>query len=769
MMSDLRRYRLPAAPQEGWLALVLVAVMAFMMQAAVDDTGWVLGESNLTNFLWVATLGGVAAGFLGSKVGWNRWVANGLGAAFAALIVPILVGQVLAPGQSLAVQYVAVHDAVNGAWRDLIILQLQRTVQTGHHLLVLGLLCWGTAQFASSAVFRHHRPLSAVVVMGAVLVANMSATLHEQLFFLVLFTLASLLLLTRLHALDEEATWARRRIGDPSAVGSIYLRGGAVFIALAVLGSLTLTATATSKPLAGAWEDLKPWLLDVSASIQRFLPTLEDSRGIGGIRFGSQATILGSWTTDGGLAMTVERIPGDNFHYYWRSVAYDHYIDTGWDWADGQGSNRIPRAADEEVLHGTSDQVAPPGTKDVKFRFTPYDLGGSYAMSPLAPLSIDRDSTLEATKDEAFFEALEISSHDPYTVTARVPLIGDKGGGITENKLRAAGENYPPELKSRYTQLTAGAVGPEAQQVLDDVKLKLKARGITENPYDLAVALVAELQSDRFTYDPKVLDIHAQCGDISVSECFATYKEGYCQHYATLMAVLLRKEGIPARFVQGFLPGSLDERTGIEQVPNSAAHAWVEVFFPGTGWYSFDPTGGGVADSSPLPSGRAVASAPPSKFASLANNPFNDEDQPSRGRGGVTPTTTGGNIGPGGFILIGIVVLVAVLLTAFLVWRRGPRGPMTPEGAWTGIGRLAGRFGFGPRPTQTAYEYATALGEVLPAIRPQLETVATAKVEVAYGGRVLGEDRMQAIRDSYAKLRVSLLRLLFRRKERRRR
>ena len=73
-----------------------------------------------------------------------------------------------------------------------------------------------------------------------------------------------------------------------------------------------------------------------------------------------------------------------------------------------------------------------------------------------------------------------------------------------------------------------------------------------------------------------------------------------------------------------------------------------------------------------------------------------------------------------------------------------------------------------PRPTQTAYEYATALGEVLPAIKPQLETVATAKVEVAYGGRVMADDRMQAIRDAYAKLRVSLLRLLFRRKERRR-
>ena len=108
------------------------------------------------------------------------------------------------------------------------------------------------------------------------------------------------------------------------------------------------------------------------------------------------------------------------------------------------------------------------------------------------------------------------------------------------------------------------------------------------------------------------------------------------------------------------------------------------------------------------------------------------------------------------------------MIAAFLGWRRGPRGAVTPEGAWQGIGKLAARFGFGPRPTQTAYEYATALGEVLPSMRPALETVATARVEVAYGGRVLEEDRIRALRDAYTKLRVGLLRLLFRRGERRR-
>ena len=137
---------------------------------------------------------------------------------------------------------------------------------------MLGLLCWGTGQFAASAVFRHRRPLSAVVVIGAILIGNMAATLRDQLGYLILFSLASLFLLIRLHALDEQATWTRRRIGDPAAVRSLYLRGGTVFILVAVARLAGAHRHRRSAPLAGAWDDVKPVLLDVSTAVQRFLP-----------------------------------------------------------------------------------------------------------------------------------------------------------------------------------------------------------------------------------------------------------------------------------------------------------------------------------------------------------------------------------------------------------------------------------------------------------------------------------------------------------------
>ena len=61
--------------------------------------------------------------------------------------------------------------------------------------------------------------------------------------------------------------------------------------------------------------------------------------------------------------------------------------------------------------------------------------------------------------------------------------------------------------------------------------------------------------------------------------------------------------------------------------------------------------------------------------------------------------------------LLAVLLAVVVGTLAFAAWLRGPRGDVTPDAAWSSMSRAAGRFGFGPRPTQTVYEYATALGD----------------------------------------------------------
>ena len=213
-------------PREGWLTLLLVALLAVSVAWSLDDAGLVLGQGTWTDFLAWAALGGVLMGFLGARAGWNRPMAHTIAAVAAGLIVPLMVGSVLLPHASWSAAFHATADSVTDAVIDFAVLGLPVTRQSGHYLLVLGLLCWANGQFAASAVFRTGRPIGPIVVLGAVLVANMSATQHDQIWFIVLFSLAALFLLIRLHALEERTTWIRRRIGDPAVVGSLYLRGG---------------------------------------------------------------------------------------------------------------------------------------------------------------------------------------------------------------------------------------------------------------------------------------------------------------------------------------------------------------------------------------------------------------------------------------------------------------------------------------------------------------------------------------------------------------
>ena len=67
-------------------------------------------------------------------------------------------------------------------------------------------------------------------------------------------------------------------------------------------------------------------------------------------------------------------------------------------------------------------------------------------------------------------------------------------------------------------------------------------------------------------------------------------RQGYCQQYSGAMALLLRMAGIPARVSTGFSTGATDTKTGEYVVRDFDAHSWVEVYYPGYGWVTFDPT-----------------------------------------------------------------------------------------------------------------------------------------------------------------------------------
>ena len=756
--------RLPYAPVEGWLTVALVTLMCLTLAWSIDDAVPVLGQGAWTDFLMYAALGGVAAGFIGAKARWRRWTSHLIGAMFAALVVPLLVGLVLLEeDRSLGTLYRASADAASGAFVDLVIDQQLTTVQFGHHLLIIGLLVWASSMFASYAAFGHRRPINAVLLIGLMLVIVMSVTIKgdDQLPYLVLYSLSALFLLVRFHTFDEQADWIRRRIGDPAAISGLYLRGGTIFIGVTVIGSLLLTTAASSAPLAGAWSDVGGRLIEWSRGIERFLPA-----GAGrafGPAFGPTATIQGVWQPNNGPALTIE-MPTDEKPRKWAAVYYDQFLVGGWGQSE---TTALERAANAELLAGLGDAVAPTGHRELTIRVSPAFTQDTI-FAPSTPLRIDQPVTARVVGDAGYLAGMSrASSNTTYTVTSLIPVLGDEApGGLTANRLRAAGREYPAEIEELYTALPPDAIPVDGAAA---ALLRQMVDAFGTNPYDLAVGIHDHLRSDAFTYDPDIRD--ERCESASAVECFASIKRGYCEHYASTMAVLLRAVGIPTREVQGYLPGTRDLVTGRIQIDMSQAHAWVEVYFPGYGWKDFDPTGGGVGTEpevlpagpviSPSPSASASASAPGDGRQSL----FPNEEDPGFGLG---PTTTNSSpVGP--LIVVSILLATIVGALAFAAWQRGPRGPVSADGAYGSMTRLATRFGFGPRPNQTVYEYAGSLGEVLPQARPQLETVARAKVEVVYGGRVLGADRLAGLRDAQRRLRLSLLRLAFRRKRRPRR
>jgi hypothetical protein len=343
---------------------------------------------------------------------------------------------------------------------------------------------------------------------------------------------------------------------------------------------------------------------------------------------------------------------------------------------------------------------------------------------------------------DGFFARLDRAGKSGlYTVTALVSERGEEPGQVNTTALRATDTDYPQDILDLYTGVVPGSLGKNAVLLRD----KVKAEAFSSAPVDRANKISDELRSSTYSYTTDVRDL--PCGGLSSVECFATYKRGFCQYYAITMAS--SAPGVPTRIAEGFLPGSRTGSPATELVRNSNAHAWVEVYFNDFGWVAYDPTGAGLPTQiGPLPSGRPVAASPSasgsSRPAASRRDPRELGEQDPGGSGPGGALAGGGVAGP----LIAVTVLLLVLAggLAFAVWRRGPRGATTADGAYGMVTRTASRLGFGPRPTQTVYEYAGALGDVLPDVRPELETVARAKVESVYARQILGEERLEIAR-----------------------
>jgi protein-glutamine gamma-glutamyltransferase len=181
-------------------------------------------------------------------------------------------------------------------------------------------------------------------------------------------------------------------------------------------------------------------------------------------------------------------------------------------------------------------------------------------------LFIDRTGSL--------FNPTRNNSKIRYEGTARMSLA-------TPADLRAASTDFPPEIREDYLQLPP-KIDPRIKKLAMDVTAR------QTNDYDRA----AEIRRYLIGHYSYTLDLTGPTGrnPDPLGYFLFTSHAGHCEYFATAMTVMLRSIDVPARYVTGFLPGEYNDVGGDYIIRGSDAHAWVEVFFNGYGWITFDPT-----------------------------------------------------------------------------------------------------------------------------------------------------------------------------------
>ena len=361
----------------------------------------------------------------------------------------------------------------------------------------------------------------------------------------------------------------------------------------------------------------------------------------------------------------------------YRGVVFDEYNGKGWVISGGEDSletltSNGPRfdlvsAQNVEPAQGPTRQVAQvfyveKDSSNVIFgAYRPETL-----FFPAGGIKVDQQASVRAP--------YEIPAGSTYSVMSQLP-------NATPDQLRAAGTAYPTGMVEKYTALPPTGLDRTRQ-------LARTLTADTTNPYDAVVKMNNYLRKE-YPYD---LSIPPQREDMDVVEYFLfEQRRGYCEQFASSLAVMARSQGIPARVATGYVPGEYNPFTGLYEVRASSAHAWVEVYFPGYGWSTFDPTPG--FDSTPWQY-EAVSSEQSGKVLEFVVEKTGKAIGPAFGAVGMLMRGVA-RLDPVSIIIVGLMVAGAALAgiygRRYLVRRR--RKPAVQRSVKVSDARLYSRYG----------------------------------------------------------------------------
>ncbi|MEO8251023.1 MAG: transglutaminaseTgpA domain-containing protein [Chloroflexota bacterium] len=751
----LRRY---VRPREGWLSLGLVVGMLSALTWSVQRAQWV---DRLDFLLPVAVLAALAGALLGlSRL--SVVVVLPVSAILGAWVVLSNLGAEYFPNvDQIGRLFLLRSEALD--WTR-IVLDGGFAPQLSPYAIGLGVLMWATGFVAAYTLYRHHRVLDTILLVGVALVVNLSATLADLFPYLVLFSFAALLLWLRVALISREESWRLRKVTENLDVPGQIWRSGVTFIIGSVALAWILTTVAVAAPLTGVWGNLDGIWSDVRNQFEGIFGGLSgtDSR-IQGTSFGSSFRVRGSWTSSDGPVMTVAAQRA----YYMRTITYDVYNGHGWTSSPGPergvaaGDRIFPGYTPERPLAAAAFDLV---TVSVEVQrnvgrnvFTP-----GYPTTAYLPLLVHEPGGLPLLG--ALQSGVVLKDGKGYQITAAISTA-------TEAMLVGAGQDYPPEVTATYLGLKG------VTQRTFDLAHQIATNAGAKDPYHEALALADFLRSDpSFRYSTNATlpsDPNRDLVDFFLFD--QNGRVGYCEYFATAMAVMARTLGLPARVAVGYAPGDRIQ-DGIFQYRERNAHAWAEIFFPGYGWQIFEATKS-VARVARAPGEGIVPPLRPVVGGGDPGNPlFEGKNlgevynlpsfQPIEGgiRPGDQPLPDGTRTG-NAWLFVAFFGLVVAAAAWRLVRRRHRFRFLAPgDSHWQRLAVAADRGGVAQRPSETVYEYAGWLEEQIPQRSVEIHQIADGKVWQSYSGRSISSDVIAVLERAWGRLQLPLLWLALRRR-----
>jgi transglutaminase-like putative cysteine protease len=783
-------------PSEGWVTFVLILLSVMLAVWSVGSAQWVP-----TPGLYHLALWGVVMGLLLGKMRFKWWLL-----ATGGLLLGIWLSfnqlASLVEGATSLDRYAEVGKRLF-IWGQAFVggNMSPDTLPVSFFLLFAS---WLAGFICSWSFFRKHNIWGALLPSGIVILVNLTNLRPgAQRLQLYLYLFVVCLLVARLFVLERAHDWNQRRVERFPADSP--LRPNAFGFALVVLIVTSLLPTTSVKvaPVATVWDRISQPVRAIQEEYAGVIGGVsgEDS----GHSFGPTRPFEGSMIL-GKESLLIVKAP---FPVYLRARSYDIYTPKGWETGDTRMVSPELTSAQELEQEFKKSREAELSVKvlfslaagqPVYLSGDPIDMSIDYRLEVLQParyqisvaggeaeLAVEAEN-LPLDLREAALQLREMNSasHDTLTesdvrsalpedvrmvscefgtegvaevtVERNIPIpvdtvsvrtaspvsTGDSYRATvsvstaTESDLLAAGTGYPGWILDRYLQLPdtmPSRVISLAQELTKDI----------QTPYEKAMAIRDYLRTLEYTPDMEAPPEGTDGVDYFLFEA----RKGYCEYFASAMAVLLRASGVPSRMVAGYGPGELMEQYGPGDMmghPQSQytfvvrnSHSWSEVFFPGYGWIPFEPT--------PVypPITRGEPGFPP-------------QDVPGTDGSTVKPavTETGS---PWNIQLLGISLGLALFgVIMWLAWRRLLGRVLEPRVAYARIGYLAALSGMGPRENWTPQEYSHKLAAAVPEMSTALGQIVCIYVRVSYSKHGLNSEDRLNIAKAWPQVRNHLLR-----------